>query len=129
MNPDKLINHKDCKSYRNHLRTHSTHAEIELWQLIKNRQVEGLKLRRQQSIGAYIVDFYCPQIRLAIELDGQVHVGNEEYDDKRTNYIKEKLGIHILRYENKFVYEHPDCILEDIKEYLEKRTTTSPPQK
>jgi len=72
-------------------------------------------------MGPYIVDFYCPCIGLVIELDGQFHVGNEESDEARSAYIKEKGGVHILRYENRFVFEHPDCIIEDIVEFMEKR--------
>lgn len=112
-----LLNHKNQKNYRSQLRHNSTPAEKELWKYLKNKQVEGLKFRRQYSIGTYIVDFYCPEIRLAIELDGQVHIGNERYDERRDSFIQEMGDIHLIRYENKFVYEHPECILDDIREY------------
>ncbi|MDL2256454.1 DUF559 domain-containing protein [Parabacteroides sp. OttesenSCG-928-K15] len=117
--PHKLLNCHEQKNRRNALRRHATPAEKELWKLLKNSQVEGLKFRRQYSVGPYIVDFYCPKLHLAIELDGQVHVGNEEYDEQRSLFIEKVGGISILRYENKFVFEHPDCIIDDIKEYME----------
>jgi len=113
------MNHKNCHSQRNNLRRKATPAEKELWKLLKNSQVEGLKFRRQHSIGPYIVDFYCSMIGLIIELDGQAHIGNEAYDEQRTSFIKQMTGVHILRYENRFVFERPDSIIRDIKEYKE----------
>ncbi|MDH6357858.1 DUF559 domain-containing protein [Parabacteroides sp. PF5-9] len=120
MNTEKWVNKRIYKDYRHYLRQHATPAEKGLWKLLKNHQFEGLKFRRQQSIGKYIIDFYCPEIRLAIELDGQVHVGNEEYDEQRAIFIKEKMNIYILRYENKIVFEHPKWILDDISEYRKR---------
>ena len=67
-------------------------------------------------MGNYILDFYCVQIRLAIELDGEIHVYNEEYDLKRDEFLNEQ-GITVLRYENKFVFELPEQILEEIEEF------------
>ncbi len=117
---EKILNPKGNKNHRNNLRRHSTPAEKELWNLLKGHKTEGLKFRRQYGIGPYIVDFYCPKIHLVIELDGQVHVGNEIYDEQRSAFIENMGGVHILRYENKFVFEHPDCIIDDIKEYMNK---------
>jgi hypothetical protein len=59
--------------YRKKLRNHSTYTEVLFWNRIKGRKVGGLKFRRQHGIGKYIVDFYCPEIKLAIELDGLIH--------------------------------------------------------
>ena len=91
--------------------------------MLKNRQVEGLKFRRQSSIGHYIVDFYCPEIKLIIELDGASHDNyqSEEMDAKRDDELREK-GYSILRFENRYVYEYPEEIIEAIlimKETLE----------
>ncbi len=101
---------------RKFLRTHLTPAEVELWKYLKGEQVCNLKFRRQHSIDNYILDFYCPKIKLAIELDGECHIYNEEYDSKRDEVIRSK-GIEIFRYENLMVFEHPDVILNDIDEY------------
>lgn len=79
---------------------------MDLWDQLKNKQLNGLKFRRQQGIGPYIVDFYCPKLKLAIELDGDSHFENgaEDYDLRRQNYI-EKRGIRFMRFTNNEVYE------------------------
>ena len=75
--------------------------ERRLWSLLRKRQLQGRKFRRQYSIGPYIVDFYCPDEHLAVELDGEVH--NEpvrhDYDTKRERFLKEK-GLQVVRFEN-----------------------------
>ncbi|WP_430934466.1 endonuclease domain-containing protein [Saccharicrinis sp. 156] len=109
-------NSTKLKQFRRHLRNNSTPAETELWKYLKNKQVNGLRFRRQHPIGNYILDFYCVQIKLAIELDGEVHVYNEEYDLKRDTFLNEQ-GISVLRYENKFVFEFLEQILEEIEEF------------
>ena len=67
-----IYNRSEQKSFRQHLRTHGTRGEIVLWLCLKGRQVRGCKFRRQCGIEMYIVDFYCPQLKLAIEVDGAV---------------------------------------------------------
>ncbi|MDH6535218.1 DUF559 domain-containing protein [Parabacteroides sp. 52] len=119
---NKLMNRKEQKGNRRYLRHHATPAEKGLWKILKELRKEGLIFHRQQSIGKYIVDFYCPQIKLVIELDGQVHVGNEAYDEQREEFIKTSTGLIVLRYENRFVFEHPQCILEDVKEIRNKQS-------
>jgi len=117
---DKLMNRKDQKGNRNRLRRDATPSEKGLWKLLKELRQEGIIFHRQHSIGKYIVDFYCPQIHLVIELDGQVHVGNEDYDAQREGYIRQVADVDILRYENRVVFERPGCILEDIREIWSK---------
>ena len=58
-----------------HLRQEMTPAEMKLWSLIRRRQINGCRFRRQQIIAGFIVDFYCPELALVIEIDGDVHVG------------------------------------------------------
>lgn len=111
----RLMNRKDQKGNRHYLRRHATAAEKGLWKILKELRSEGLIFRRQHGIGPYIVDFYCPLIKLVIELDGQVHIGNDAYDQQREEYIKETAGVAVLRYENRFVFEHPQSIIDDIK--------------
>ena len=118
---NRLMNRKDQKDNRHHLRRHATPAEKRLWKILKELRSDGLIFHRQHGIGRYIVDFYCPQIKLVIELDGQVHVGNEVYDQQREEFIKEATGVVVLRYENRFVFEHPECILDDVREVRDKR--------
>jgi very-short-patch-repair endonuclease len=113
---DHIFNRKYLKPNRKWLRNNSTSAEAALWNLLKDKQVEGRKFRRQQSIGKYIVDFYCSQERLIIELDGNIHgeYYNIERDTIRDAYL-DTLGLKILRFENRLVFQHPEFILDEIK--------------
>ncbi len=92
-----------------------TPAEAGLWKHIKNKQLDGRKFRRQHSIGNYIVDFYCPDERLAIELDGEVHhYDNVHQSDKqKESYLNER-GITLLRFENRLVFEYLEIVLKKI---------------
>lgn len=109
------MNISETKLYRKNLRNESTTAEAVLWVMLKGKQILGLKFRRQHSVGSYILDFYCPHLHLAIELDGEVHVVREEYDEKRTAFLN-KEGIHVLRFENRVVFENPELIINEIEE-------------
>lgn len=117
----KIYNRKYLKTRRKDLRNNSTQAEIILWQYLKGSQLEGRKFRRQQSIGNYIVDFYCPKERLVIEVDGEVHFTPEaiEYDKQRTKYL-ESLYIKVIRFENQEVVYNIDTVLEKIKSNFKK---------
>jgi very-short-patch-repair endonuclease len=112
-----LHNKTELKEYRRSLRNNLTPAEAVLWKALKNKQLEGRKFRRQHSIGNYIVDFYCPAEKLAIELDGQDHYipKGERKDQIKTAYLN-RLGINVLHFENKIVWEMPNAILERISE-------------
>ena len=69
------------------LRKPLTPAEQRLWQALRNRQLSGLKFRRQHAVGAYILDFYCPACKLVVELDGDIHDKQLEYDRTRTEHM------------------------------------------
>jgi very-short-patch-repair endonuclease len=103
---------------RKKLRNQSTTAEATLWQLLKDKQIANLKFRRQHSVGNYIIDFYCPSVRLAIELDGESHSMKSEYDDKRTLFLNEH-QITVLRFENRVVFENAEQIYREIEAYIE----------
>ena len=96
-----IFNPKTSKDYRRELRKNLTPAEAVLWRALKNSGLEGKKFRRQHGIGPYIADFYCPECRLIVELDGAVHEGplETERDATRNTYLKE-LGIRVIRFEN-----------------------------
>jgi len=96
-----------------------TPAEVALWMMIKNRQLNGERFLRQFSIGHYIIDFYCDKYKLGIELDGAGHFTEEgeKKDKARTAFLNSK-GINIIRFENCEVFEHPMRTLEEIKKYL-----------
>ena len=102
-------NLSDLKSFRRELRSHGTPAEGALWNILKARQIGGLQFRRQFSIDNYILDFYCPAIRLAIELDGDYHydADKHESDTCRNEELMRKYGIETMRIENKYVFTNP----------------------
>ena len=112
----KFNNLKYLKSYRKELRNNPTKAETMLWKALRKRQLDGKKFRRQHSLGNFIVDFYCPEEKLAIELDGETHANivNNNYDDQRTEKL-ETFGVKVVRFENKNVFENLDMVLEAIR--------------
>ena len=89
--------------------------EKRIWARLRSRQVNGYKFRRQYSIGNFIVDFYCPEAKLAVEIDGDSHFDNEQrlYDIARQRYIEAK-GIHFLRFTNKDITENIEGVLVHI---------------
>ena len=105
--------------HANDLRLRSTKAEQKLWDLLRNRQLNGKKFRRQHAIAYYIVDFYCHECKLSIELDGNFHRRKEqqEYDRSRTAVLNE-IGITELRFWNEQVISDPEKVLLRISEYL-----------
>ena len=127
--PQRDHNLNYMKPYRRELRNHSTVAEMGLWKWLKRRQVEGLLFRRQFSVGNYILDFYCPELHLAIELDGEVHNYTIEEDKLRSQVLLEQHGIRVIRFENHWVFDHLPWILDAIKEekikYLNQDFTQS----
>ncbi len=113
------MNRTEWLDRRRELRQALTPAEAVLWRLLKGRQLEGLKFRRQHSVEPYILDFYCPALKLAIELGGASHACREEYDGQRTSYLSETAGITVLRFENRVVFENPEQIFREVKEMMD----------
>ncbi len=115
----RIKNLPSLRNYRKKLRRNSTSAEAELWKLLKGKKLDGRKFRRQYSIGNYILDFYCVSDRLAIELDGDRHgdyvIINR--DEEREIYLQ-KLGIRILRFENRMLFQEPEMVLKTIQSML-----------
>ena len=112
-------NSRSNKNFRKELRNSLTAAEAVLWQNLKGRQLLGKKFRRQIGIGRYIVDFYCPESGLVIELDGDRHfsITIDEYEAERTKYLEEE-GLRIIRFENNELYDNLEAVLETIKEAI-----------
>ena len=110
------------------LRNNMTLGEIALWIEIKGKKL-GQKFSRQIPIDQYIVDFYCKDLQLAIEVDGSIHFkeGHEEKDKKRQARL-ESLGVHILRFSDTDVKNNLGFVLEEIKVIIEKleQTRTHP---
>ncbi len=101
-------------------RNEPTSAEQFLWSKLRNKQLAGKKFRRQHSVGNYILDFYCPEYRLAIELDGDSHFTQSgvEHDKTRTAFLNQA-NIQVLRFTNTEVFEN----LEGAKEHARNKTT------
>ncbi len=115
-----LINNKIySKDKRRYLRNNATYVERTLWQYLKGKKLKGYKFRRQHGLGLYIVDFYCPQAKLVIEIDGDSHYTDASimYDKKRQRYI-ESLGIKIIRFTNDEVRDNLSEVLDIINNQL-----------
>ncbi|MHA3083496.1 endonuclease domain-containing protein [Acinetobacter sp. ANC 5383] len=97
------------------MRSNATDAENLMWQLLRAKRFMNLKFRRQHVIAPYIVDFYCHEIGLVIELDGSQHGADDvlEYDAERTKFL-EALGLTVVRYWNHDVLGRTDVVLEDL---------------
>ncbi len=123
----KINNLPHLKTFRKKLRNNLTPAEAKLWTYLQNSQIGGRKFRRQHSVANYILDFYCPSEKLAIELDGEVHnnVVQAEYDRERDIFLQ-ATGIKVLRFENKVVFENVEWLLDTVKKEFARETTTTP---
>ncbi|MDO8999955.1 MAG: class I tRNA ligase family protein [Bacteroidota bacterium] len=108
---------QEMKERAKELRNNQTNAEVALWQQIKNNQL-GYKFRRQQVIGFNIVDFVCLDKKLIIEVDGEIHNYQKEYDDARTLEL-EKEGYKVIRFENKRVFSDIDNVVAEIRQHLQ----------
>jgi len=108
--PPQLI--KNCRE----LRKNQTDVETRLWHRLRNKQMGGFRFRRQHLLGPYIIDFYCHEARLAIELDGGQHGEAEKglYDRERTRFLEVR-GIRVLRFWNNEVFHGLEGVLETIR--------------
>jgi len=97
------------------LRKNQTPAESLLWSILRSRQLSGFKFRRQHPIDQYILDFYCPEANLAIEIDGGQHAEdkNIKRDNLRTGYLNKK-SIRVIRFWNDDVLLHLDEVVDEI---------------
>lgn len=114
---DYRYNHtKNHTDFARTNRKKQTDAEKLLWSKLRNKKL-GYKFRRQYPIAGYILDFYCVEEKIAIELDGSQHRDNKEYDDERTN-ILQGYGVTVLRFWDNDLLRNTDTVLERILEYL-----------
>ena len=113
-----LYNNQSLKNRRKELRKNQTEAEKLLWSKIKNKQLGAYKFFRQYSVGVYILDFYCPLLRLGIELDGDYHKKEEIkiYDTERERFLFGNF-IKIIRFKNEEVINSIENILNIILEH------------
>ena len=99
------------------LRKSMTVAEKILWSHIRNRKLNGMYFRRQHPYGIYILDFYCFQANLVIEIDGMIHLKHHNYDHERTNYL-ESSGLKVIRFNNRDIENRIESVLDEISSYL-----------
>lgn len=121
---DFKYNNPAFKERRRELRKNQTDAEKTLWRHLRNKQFYGIKFFRQYSVGSYVLDFFSPKLRFAIELDGGQHAEeeNHEYDEARTEYLRMQ-GIEVIRFWNNDVIQNIEGVLSEIA----KRVTPPTP--
>ena len=107
--------------YGRELRQSATKAEKILWEYLRNRNLDGLKFRRQHPIDKFIADFYCHEKKLVVELDGAVHDDkmNSQYDEARSYELKGS-GITAIRFRNGEVENNISFVLTEIRKATEK---------
>jgi very-short-patch-repair endonuclease len=112
----RIYNKKVYKEKRRVLRKNMTKAEVLLWLELKNRKILGQRFLRQYGVLSYVVDNYCPKVKLAVEVDGATHQSEEEIEyDKIRQEKLEQYGITFLRFTNAEVYDDRYNIVEKIK--------------
>lgn len=115
------LNPKHSKKLRKHLRNNMTNTEIMLWSRLKGRQLYGFKIRRQYGIENYIIDFYCPRLRVGIEIDGESHFdqSGREHDIKRDKILSNQ-GIKLFRISTTEIRENLDGVIQYLEMEMKK---------
>jgi very-short-patch-repair endonuclease len=108
------------------LRNNSTKTERSLWKILSGFRAQGMPFRRQQPLGIYIVDFFCPSRKLIVELDGAQHYqpGTVVYDEERTRWLEQR-GYTVLRFENGDVFKERNIIVDRILAAAKKHSVES----
>ncbi len=116
LNANKLI-----KATSKLLRREQTSAEEFMWQMIRNRRLNGLKFRRQHPIDKFVADFYCHELKFAVELDGDIHEleSVKQKDNYKENRLK-KLGINVIRFSNDDVFRNTDWVANEILKFASR---------
>jgi very-short-patch-repair endonuclease len=107
----------NIKSKAKKLRKNMTDPEKILWNYLRKKQQCGMQFRRQHPYGIYILDFYCFEANLVIEIDGMIHLNQQDYDLERTKDL-ESSGLFVMRFNNSDVEEKIHYVLEKINSYL-----------
>jgi len=118
--PEREELHRQPRTNSTHakrLRRDETDCERKLWMHLRARQINGLKFRRQQPVGRYIVDFFCPESQLVIELDGGQHADQVQADQHRTEFLN-RSGYRVLRFWDNDVLNNIESVLQRIAEAL-----------
>lgn len=115
----KHFNKPTEKSKRRRLRRDQTPAEELVWRFLRNRRTKNFKFRRQYSIDKFVIDFYSPELKLAVEIDGDVHdlPEQKEHDTVRQSYL-ESFGIKFIRIRNEELFANTDKAFEKIEKMI-----------
>jgi very-short-patch-repair endonuclease len=115
------------KQRAKNLRNNSTLSEVLLWKYLKGKQIKGYDFHRQKPIDNYIVDFFCPELMLALEIDGVSHIGKEKdiYDRERQKLL-ESFGVKFLRFNDIDVKKNIEGVLMKIEGWIDKYTQPTP---
>lgn len=105
------------REFARQLRQEQTSTEAKVWEVLRNKQFMGLKFRRQHVVEGFVVDFYCPEHKLAIEIDGGIHDKQKDYDELRQQEIESKFN-RVIRVKNEEIIDSCDVLLEKIKEAI-----------
>lgn len=118
-------NKKEMKTRRRQLRSDMTFSEKVMWNILRRNET-GERFLRQYSIDNYVIDFYCPRLKLAVEVDGEVHDREEEkkYDKERQEYV-EKYGVVFIEFRNEEVTENGNAVYEKIMAKIKELKTLS----
>jgi very-short-patch-repair endonuclease len=117
----QIFNRREDISKRRQLRRDETASEKLLWAKVRNNGIADAKFRRQYSVGAYVLDFYCPEVRLAIEIDGSIHDSNQAQENDAVRQCEiESLGIRFLRFSDARVYGEIDSVTLEIQREVER---------
>jgi len=117
----KHFNKSSEKIKRRKLRQNPTEAEKLIWRFLRKRQLLGHKFKRQYSIDHFVIDFYCPELKLAVEVDGATHneSGRKEYDIRREKYL-EKFGLNFVRIKDEELFGNPNKAFAKIEDAAKK---------
>jgi len=117
-----MLNPKKTKKTRQYLRNNMTKWEVRLWNDLKGKKMFGFKVRRQYGIDNYIIDFYCPKLKLAIELDGDVHYYRDKMEsDIRKDQLLTDAGIKLIRLKNEDLAEDYESIVIFLEDLFKSR--------
>jgi len=109
------------KEFAKKLRSNMTYSEVRLWNELKNGKLNGYDFDRQRAIGNYIVDFYCKDVQLAIEIDGITHEEEKaKWKDERRQKELEEAGVHFLRFDALLVVNKVEAVVREIGRWLEE---------
>lgn len=114
---NKFHQFKKLKNLSIEFRRNDTEAEQKFWEIVRAKRFKNLKFLRQKIIGEFVLDFYCHELKLGIEIDGKVHEDLKERDSERDNYLRKNFNVKIIRIKNNFILKSNK---EEIINYLNK---------